>query len=225
MNAQSDGTAAVEENPFAERAAAAEKVTAKKALIPIGPRGVQLNDVDAAFRFAECYLQSRLAPPAFRTAQQLVIVWAKAAELGLTPMQAIEGMTIINNRVGIMGDLALAMVEGSGLLVAKGVEYTGEGDELTCHLTLRRKGRKAQTYSFSVAEAKAALIYERSGPWKTYPRRMTYYRALGFGLRDEFADVLKGMKTTEELQDYPDSKSVREVPPAKEKEPTDVERL
>ena len=32
---------------------------------------------------------------------------------------------------------------------------------------------------------------------------MVYYRALGFGLRDEFADVLKGTKTVEELMDYP----------------------
>ena len=32
---------------------------------------------------------------------------------------------------------------------------------------------------------------------------MTYYRALGFGLRDEIADVLNGTKTVEELLDYP----------------------
>jgi hypothetical protein len=30
-----------------------------------------------------------------------------------------------------------------------------------------------------------------------YPPRMTYYRALGFGLRDEFAD--EGAKTLEEV--------------------------
>jgi len=32
---------------------------------------------------------------------------------------------------------------------------------------------------------------------------MCYYRALGFGLRDEFSDILKGIKTVEELSDYP----------------------
>jgi hypothetical protein len=154
------------------------------------------------FRFARCYLQSRLAPAAFKTEQQLVIAWAKAAELGLSPLQAIEGMTIINNRVGIMGDLALAMVEGSGHLQQKSVEYIGEGDELECKVTLKRKGRKAEVYSFSVKEAKQAGIYERSSVWKSYPKRMCYYRALGFGLRDEFADVLRGIKTVEELQDY-----------------------
>jgi hypothetical protein len=147
-------------------------------------------------------MQAQLAPPSFKNEQQLVIAWAKAAELGLSPLQAVEGMTIINNRVGIMGDLALAMVEASGLFEQKRVEYSGEGDSLECKVTLQRKGREPQTYSFSVREARAAGIYERSATWKGYPRRMCYYRALGFGLRDEFSDVLKGVKTVEELQDY-----------------------
>jgi hypothetical protein len=177
--------------------------SAGRAMIPVGPKGVELKDVDAMFRFAKCYLQSGLAPMSFKNEQQLVICWAQAAELGLSPMQAIQGMSIINNRVGIMGDLALAMVEASGLLEQKRVEYSGEGDSLECKVTLQRKGRKAQTYSFSVREARTAGIYDRSSTWRSYPRRMTYYRALGFGLRDEFSDVLRGTKTVEELMDYP----------------------
>jgi hypothetical protein len=125
-------------------------------------------------------------------------------------------MAIINNRVGLMGDLALAMVEASGLLERKRVVYSGEGDTLVCEVTLQRKGREPQTYSFSVREAKAAGILDRrSGqgipPWIAYPKRMTYYRALGFGLRDEFSDILKGTKTIEELADYTDSIALEEA--------------
>jgi hypothetical protein len=182
-----------------------EKTANDRAIIPIGPRGVELTTVESMFRFAKVYLQSGLAPNSFRSEQQLVIAWAKAAELGLSPLQATDGMAIINGRVGIMGDLALAMVESSGLLAKKTVRYTGEGDNLTCELTLQRKGREEQVYTFSVREAKQAGIYDRSAVWRGYPKRMTYYRALGFGLRDEFPDVLKGTKTVEELQDYPAS--------------------
>jgi hypothetical protein len=196
------------ENPFAERLAA-EKANGDLAkaveVIPIGPKGVEFKSVEAMFRFAKCYLDSGLAPTSYKRPQQLVIVWAKALELGLQPMQAIEGMSIVNGRVGIMGDLALAMCENSGLLAdTPKVEYSGEGDELSCTVTLRRKGRKSpRSASFSVKQAKAANIYERSSAWRGYPDRMTYYRALGFILRDVFSDVLKGMKTVEELQDYP----------------------
>ena len=69
-------------------------------------------------------------------------------------------------------------------------------------ISLKRKGKAAQEYGFSVKEAKLANIYDKSVVWRSYPKRMTYYRALGFGLRDEFPDVLKGVKTAEELQDY-----------------------
>lgn len=196
------------ENPFLARLPdKAPNGEAGRPEIKVGPRGVELSSIEAMFRFAKCYLQSRLAPPAYRNEQQLVICWATAAELGLSPMQAIAGMSIINNKVGIMGDLALAMVEASGQLKQKTVEYAGENSDLSCIVTLQRKGRKAQAYSFSVKEAIAAGIYERSPVWKSYPKRMCYYRALGFGLRDEFADVLKGCKTIEELADYPDNKT------------------
>lgn len=201
-----------------------------RALIPVGPKGVELRDVDAMFRFAKCYMQSGLAPASFKNEQQLVICWAKAAELGLSPLQAVEGMSVINNRVGIMGDLALAMVEASGLLEQKRVEYSGAGEQLECKVILQRKGREPQVYSFSVKEARNAGIYDRSPTWRNYPRRMTYYRALGFGLRDEFADILKGTKTVEELMDFPDQdepqrgrrlKVVQSVKPEKAEPPAE----
>ena len=88
-------------------------------------------------------------------------------------------MSVINNKVGLMGDLALSMVESSGQLESKRVEYAGEGDGLSCKVTLQRKGREAQTYSFSVKEARAAGICDRSPTWKNYSRRIVYYRALG----------------------------------------------
>jgi hypothetical protein len=184
-----------------------------RALIPVGPNGVILDNVDAMFRFARCYLQSGLAPFSFKNEQQLVIAWSWAAELGLSPLQATAGLSIINNRVGIMGDLGLAMVEARGLLEDKKVVYSGEGENLVCDLTIQRKGRREKKYSFSVKEAKeAGLLDRRSGQgipaWIGYPKRMTYYRALGFALRDEFSDVMKGIKTTEELQDYPDSSPI-----------------
>jgi hypothetical protein len=196
-----------EVNPFAERAAATERPREPlaKAPIAITAEGLQLTSLEQVWRIGELLHQSKLVPQSFKNPQQIVVALIRAIELGLPPLQALEGMSVINNRVGIMGDLALAMVERSGLLKHKHVEYSGEGEGLVCKVTLQRKGREAQVYSFSVAEARSAGIYERSSVWRGYPNRMTYYRALGFGLRDEFSDVLKGVKTVEELADYPSS--------------------
>jgi hypothetical protein len=56
---------------------------------------------------------------------------------------------------------------------------------------------------FSVADAVRAGLWGKSGPWTQYPKRMLQLRARGFALRDAFPDVLKGLVTAEEAQDYP----------------------
>jgi hypothetical protein len=173
-----------------------------KAPVKFNPTsGFEFTDIDGMFRAAQCYLQSGFAPKAFTTPQQLVICWARGAELGLRPLQAIDGLTVINNRIGIMGDLALAMVRQTGQLAEYKKVWEGQGDDLTCTVTLQREGSESHDYTFSVREAKKAGIYSRNPVWPQYEKRMTYYRALGFGLRDEFSDVLKGLYTSEELED------------------------
>ena len=62
-----------------------------RALIPVGPQGVELKDIDSMFRFAKCYLQSNLVPTSFKNEQQLVIAWAKAAELGTLTAPGCRG--------------------------------------------------------------------------------------------------------------------------------------
>lgn len=67
----------------------------------------------------------------------------------------------------------------------------------------RRGYPQATTVHFSVVDAKKAGLWGKSGPWTQYPKRMLQLRARGFALRDAFPDVLKGLVTAEEAQDYP----------------------
>jgi hypothetical protein len=57
--------------------------------------------------------------------------------------------------------------------------------------------------SFSVADAKRANLWGKKGPWTQYPARMLKWRARGFNLADNFGEVLKGLKTIDELMDTP----------------------
>src|SRR6516165_6170603 len=178
----------------------------EKAIVNFDPdKGFVFHDLDSMYRTAECFIQSGFAPRGMETPQKLIVCWATAAELGIRPLQAVQGMNVINGRLGIGGDLGVAKVRGMGLLVATPKKkYTGTlgQDDYTCTVTLHRKGEDPQDFSFSIREAKLAGIY--SNNWPKYPQRMTYYRALGFGLRDMFSDVLKGLYTIEELEDFQD---------------------
>ena len=68
----------------------------------------------------------------------------------------------------------------------------------------RRKGRAPVTVRFSVEDAKRAGLWGKQGPWQAYPKRMLQMRARGFALRDAYPDVLKGLISVEEAQDYPE---------------------
>jgi len=79
----------------------------------------------------------------------------------------------------------------------------------------KRKGYPTATVvQFSVADAKRAGLWGKAGPWTQYPRRMLQLRARGFALRDGFPDVLKGLVTAEEAQDYPQASPPAEAPAA-----------
>jgi hypothetical protein len=91
-------------------------------------------------------------------------------------------------------------------------EYTeGEGDNLTAVCEAKRRGYPAPTVvRFSVADAKKAGLWGKSGPWQSYGSRMLSLRARGFALRNAFADALRGLITAEEAQDYPTPEPARE---------------
>jgi hypothetical protein len=82
-----------------------------------------------------------------------------------------------------------------------------------------RKGHKPVTVKFSVEDAKRAGLWGKN-TWASYPRRMLQHRARSWALRTAFADVLKGMVSTEELQDFPDD--AKPVPMAKPANPLDL---
>jgi hypothetical protein len=81
------------------------------------------------------------------------------------------------------------------------MQETSEGDTAVCRI--KRKGQPEEARTFSQADAKAAGLAGKSGPWAQYPARMRQMRARAFALRDVFADVLKGLAVAEEAQDMP----------------------
>lgn len=173
-----------------------------KPAIVIGERGVEIKSIEEAIRFATCVAQSGLAPKGFEKVEAIVIAVQMGAEIGLSPMAALQNVAVINGKPGIYGDAALAVVRGSGLCESYSQDVAGEGDAKMATVITKRKGAAEPIVStFSVADAKRAALWGKAGPWTQYPQRMLMWRARGFNLRDNFGDVLKGMKTVEELQD------------------------
>lgn len=166
-------------------------------------QGLTPTDLEGAFRCANLIAASGLAPAQLSKPEQIVVAAAMGAEIGLSFMQSLQSIAVINGRPTVWGDALLALVENTGEL-AEMVE-TVENGVATCKVTrLRKNGTKRSTVeTFSMQDAEKAGLAGKVGPWKQYPNRMLKMRARTFALRDLFPDVLKGITSREEAADMP----------------------
>lgn len=151
---------------------------------------------------AKLFSESDLVPKDYKDKKGNTLVAIQMGmELGLAPMQALQNIAVINGRPCVWGDAMLAIVQASGKLEYHD-EWT-EGDTAFCK-TKRRGYPSEYITAFSDADAKAAGLLNKSGPWATNRARMRQMRARAFNLRDQFADVLRGLNSGEEVSDYSD---------------------
>ena len=178
--------------------------------------GLALVTFDDAFRFAKMVSQSDFAPKDFQgKPESCLLAIQHGSEVGLSPMQSLQSIAVINGRPTIWGDAALALVQSSPACEYIKEYIEGDGDQAVAVCEVKRRGYPAATVStFSMFDAKRAGLAGKSGPWTQYPARMLALRARGFALRNAFADALRGLVTAEEAQDYPQSEAAKE--PARE---------
>lgn len=161
-------------------------------------------------KMSNIYFKSKLIPEHLKSPESVYIAMRWALALGIDPFLGLRDIFIIENIPSIRTEAAIALVESSGF--CEYIEQTFIGnpydDSYTAICTVRRKGRKEHTSTFSVKDAKDAKLWGKKTKtgadttWITYKKRMLMYRAVGFALRDIFPDVLRGARLYEEAIDY-----------------------
>jgi hypothetical protein len=175
-----------------------------------------------AISFSEMLASSSMIPKAFQGKPEDVLVCVQwGCEIGLAPLQALQNIAVINGKPSIYGDAAMALVQASSVCEDVEEYFEGEGTPNPVAVCIaRRKGRKPVTVRFGIDDAKRAGLWGKQGPWSMYPKRMMQMRARGFALRDAFPDVLRGLITSEEAQDFVESQLP--APVAKPANPLDL---
>ena len=179
-------------------------------------KGFAPANLTEAIQFSDMLASSNMVPKQYQGKPQDILVCVQwGYEMGLAPMQALQNIAVINGKPSVYGDAAMALVQASP--VCEDVEefFENEGTPNPIAVCVaKRKGRKPVIAKFSVEDAKRAGLWGKQGPWSAYPKRIMQMRARGFALRDAFPDVLKGMITAEEAQDYPDEAKPVQAKPA-----------
>lgn len=168
-------------------------------------------------RWAAKVASTDFVPKEYRGKPNDVLICAQyAQEIGLGIIEGLRSIAVINGKPSVYGDGLLALCMSSSVC-----EYIKEspmldetGNIIGYICEAKRKGQDAKITRFTFDDAKRAKLATKLGPWQEYPQRMLQMRARGFALRDAFPDVLKGLITREEAQDYPPEAEVIDMPAA-----------
>lgn len=160
------------------------------------------TSLSEAMELAKIMASSDLVPKDYKDKPGNVLIAVQmGAEVGLKPMQAIQGIAIINGRPTIWGDALWSLIKGSPLC-----EWTDEKfDDATMTATciVKRRGTEQTMRTFSKADAEKAGLWTKGGPWGQYPKRMLQMRARAFACRDAIPEALKGFPIAEERVGIP----------------------
>ena len=168
------------------------------------------QSLNEAMEFANMLANSNLVPKAYQQKPGDIMVACQwGAEIGLKPLQSLQNIAVINNIPAVWGDALVALVRGSGLCEYIKQDWDDASKTATCRV--KRKGEPEEMRQFSEEDARVAGHLNKD-TYKKNLQRMLSIRARAFALRDVFADVLKGLKVAEEVEDYPAEREVNQAP-------------
>jgi hypothetical protein len=163
---------------------------------------------------------SQLCPEGFRGKPGDVLVAVQiGAELGVSPLQALSGIAVINGRACLWGDLIVALVQRSGLCEYLVDHWDPKTQTATCKIKRRGKVERVEVFTMAQAariktrEGGREITLSQKSTYQSYPDRMCGWRARTYAIRAEFADVLRGMAVAEEVMDYPTGRGTPVVVP------------
>lgn len=222
--------------PPAALALADPRMTAVRAPVAVGVRGVQVSTTVDVWAIAEWQAvglgQLRRGMDAVEQRQTIARIASRIVtglEAGLPPSTAARGLYEVNGRVAWYAETL------RGLLFSRGVVPLDDEDAINIYIenepepdvprrewpasvagvaSIRRTGwKKPKVVRFTVGDARTAKLWDKAGPWQEYPKRMLQERAFAYWCRDYAPDVTMNLPIVSEALDM-DAAPVREAPPA-----------
>lgn len=153
------------------------------------------HNVNDLLVLAGSLAKSGLMPNGLTKPEAILAIALKGQELGIGPMAAIAGITVIQGKPVVSPQLMLSLVERSGKLEDWKIV---EESEQQVVVEFTRKSRTPVRKSFSMKDA-AQMGLATKDNWKKQPRTMMQWRAISAAIRLAFPDVIDGCYTAEEL--------------------------
>jgi hypothetical protein len=125
--------------------------TAPAPMVPV----LQPQNFGELVQFAKMAADSTMVPKDFiGKPANIMLAVQLGSEVGLSPMQALQNIAIINGRPAIWGDAVVGLVRQSPLCENLTERTEGEGEQMVAICIAKRRGVDAVTARFSVADAR-----------------------------------------------------------------------
>lgn len=176
--------------------------TALSVVKPDAPRGLSIQSWDELQARADYFSKSQLIPVALRgKPADVAIILQMGWELGIDPMQSLNGIEVIQGKPCVKPEMALALIRSRvpGALI----QIKSEGEKCTV-LMARSKEDAADAYQTTWDKARAQALGLMDKPnYKSQLATMLKWRAVGDAARTVFPDITKGLYIAEEMEGTP----------------------
>lgn len=154
----------------------------------------------------------------------IFVCFMYGCSLELQPLQALQGIAVVNGIPSLYGDLLYAICKSRAKVQ---VTENWDDNNKVAYCRVERPGYQPveQTFGFNDAIFAGLMVQDpktgylrgnKEGPWSAYPKRMCQMRARSLALRDQCPDLLRGLAIYEEAADIPaeqaESSEQAEVP-------------
>lgn len=164
-------------------------------------RAFEPRDISEAERLCGILVASGLLPKSIQRPEAAFAIVAAGRELGLTAMQSLRSIHIIEGKPSLSADLAIALCK-SRADVCKYFMLVESSDQIATYETLRAGDPKPTKMSFTWADAQRAGVTGKDN-WKKYPPAMLRARA-GMALaRAVYPELLMGIYDPDEIAPEP----------------------
>jgi len=178
--------------PEAQTALAVQTVQAE--IVPFRP-----ENLNQAARLATSLARSAMLPTALRgKPADVLVVLITGHELGLSPMQSIRGMHVIEGKAVMAAEMMAGLVR-SRASTCKYLMLVESTDAVATYETHRQGDPRAVQLSYTIEQAAKAGLAGKDN-WKKHPAAMLRARCLTAICRAVYSDLVNGVYDPEEIE-------------------------
>lgn len=160
------------------------------------------RDLPSAITLARLISASPLCPPALRGREaDVLLVMMTGAEMGLTTMQALRNLHVINGRIGMSAAMIRSRCQSHPDCELFEV---AEADSTHAAIEVKKRGwSERRLVPWTIEEAERAELVQPDSLWKRWPQEMCVARATTRAATMFFPEVTSGIFAEEDLKTMP----------------------